>query len=416
MSFPGASDPGDPSGRAGGDTIIRVAVVDDSAVIRGIVTRWLEVDPEIKVVGSYVNGAMAVRQMADVNPDVAILDIEMPEMDGLEALPLLLKAMPDLKVIMSSTLTRRNAEISMRALSMGAADYIPKPESRYSGSDDFKNELIQKVRAHAQRKRQGLSNRSYRAQGPAASQPTGSAPPLSSPTPAAPPAQRSAAPPVAARAPAIAPVPGSIWGTKPVVLRAASKQRPTILAIGSSTGGPQALFKVLGELGPSLNVPVVITQHMPATFTAILAEHIQNASKRPTKEAANGDVLQAGHIYVAPGDYHMLVVTEGSQRVIRINQDPPENFCRPAVDPMFRSIAKIYGAQALGVILTGMGHDGRDGGRVLVDAGGTIICQDEPSSVVWGMPGAAATAGLASQVVPLDQMASAIARALKGGF
>ncbi len=416
MSFPGASDAGDPSGRTGGDAIIRVAVVDDSAVIRGIVTRWLEVDPEIKVVGSYVNGAMAVRQMAEVNPDVVILDIEMPEMDGLEALPLLLKAMPDLKVIMSSTLTRRNAEISMRALSMGAADYIPKPESRYSGSDDFKNELIQKVRAHAQRKRQGLSNRSYRAQGQVAPTSSGSAAPSAPAT--APPAQRPAGAPAMARTSTLppAPVPGSIWGAKPVVLRAASKQRPAILAIGSSTGGPQALFKVLGELGPSLNVPVVITQHMPATFTAILAEHIQNASKRPTKEAANGDVLQAGHIYVAPGDYHMLIVAEGTQRVLRVNQDPPENFCRPAVDPMFRSIAKIYGSTALGVILTGMGHDGRDGGRVLVDAGGTIICQDEPSSVVWGMPGAAATAGLASQVVPLDQMASAIARALKGGM
>ena len=416
MSFPGGSDAGDPSGRTGGDAIIRVAVVDDSAVIRGIVTRWLEVDPEIKVVGSYVNGAMAVRQMAEVNPDVVILDIEMPEMDGLEALPLLLKAMPDLKVIMSSTLTRRNAEISMRALSMGAADYIPKPESRYSGSDEFKNELIQKVRAHAQRKRQGLTNRTYRSQGQVAPTSTGSAP---SPAPATTaPGQRPAAPPAAARRSTLPPVPahGSIWGTKPVVLRAASKQRPAILAIGSSTGGPQALFKVLGELGPSLNVPVVITQHMPATFTAILAEHIQNASKRPTKEAANGDVLQAGHIYVAPGDYHMLIVSEGTQRVIRVNQDPPENFCRPAVDPMFRSIAKIYGGTALGVILTGMGHDGRDGGRVLVDAGGTIICQDEPSSVVWGMPGAAATAGLASQVVPLDQMASTIARALKGGM
>jgi two-component system chemotaxis response regulator CheB len=296
---------------------------------------------------------------------------------------------------------------------MGAADYIPKPESRYSGSDDFKNELIQKVRAHAQRKRQGLSNRSYRSQGQAAPQVAGSTA-APSPTPAT--APRSPAVTARAPAPAPAPAPGSIWGAKPVVLRAASKQRPTILAIGSSTGGPQALFKVLGELGPSINVPVVITQHMPATFTAILAEHIQNASKRPTKEAANGDVLQAGHIYVAPGDYHMVIVAEGSQRAIRVNQDPPENFCRPAVDPMFRSIAKLYGAQALGVILTGMGHDGRDGGRVLVDAGGTIICQDEPSSVVWGMPGAAATAGLASQVVPLDQMAGAIARVLKGGF
>jgi two-component system chemotaxis response regulator CheB len=209
---------------------------------------------------------------------------------------------------------------------------------------------------------------------------------------------------------------GSIWGKQQIVLRAPSRARPAILAIGSSTGGPQALFKLLATLSPDLNLPVVITQHMPATFTAILAEHIQNATKRACKEAVSGEPLVSGQIYVAPGDYHMTIVAEGSNRVLRLNQEPPENFCRPAVDPMFRSIAKIYGNAALAVILTGMGTDGREGGRVLVDAGGTLVCQDEASSVVWGMPGAAATAGLAAAVVSLDQMPATISRFIKGGM
>jgi two-component system chemotaxis response regulator CheB len=411
----GPGERGDAAGQ------IRVAVADDSAVIRGMVSRWLELDPDIKVVATYANGAIAVRQIADTQPDVLILDIEMPEMDGMTALPLLLKAVPELKVIMSSTLTRRNAEVSLRALSIGAVDYIAKPESRYGSNDDFRNELVQKVKVHATLRRRRLAPQSARsapAAPPSAARPTGAAPASAAPASAAL-AGRASPPTAPGNAPAGAGSfisTGSLWGKQQVVLRAASRSKPTILAVGASTGGPQALFKFLGALSPDLTVPVMLTQHMPATFTAILAEHIQNATKRPCKEAATGDVLQAGHIYVAPGDYHMTVVAEGAQRVIKINQDPPENFCRPAVDPMFRSVAKVFGAQALTVILTGMGSDGREGARVICDAGGTLICQDEPSSVVWGMPGAAATAGLASQVLPLDQIAPAVARILKGGL
>jgi two-component system chemotaxis response regulator CheB len=202
--------------------------------------------------------------------------------------------------------------------------------------------------------------------------------------------------------------------TSAIALRNPSSTRPAILAIGSSTGGPKALFKLLAAIASDLTVPVVITQHLPATFTAILAEHVQKASHRPTKEAATGDVLQSGHIYVAPGDYHLTVVADGSVRAIRLNQDPPENYCRPAVDPMFRSIARVYGSSALAVVLTGMGSDGREGGRVLVDAGGTMIVQDEATSVVWGMPGAVATAGLAAMVLPLDQIGPAVSRLIRG--
>jgi two-component system chemotaxis response regulator CheB len=402
-----------PGERGDAASQIRVAVADDSAVIRGMVSRWLELDPEIKVVATYANGAIAVRQIADTQPDVLILDIEMPEMDGMTALPLLLKTMPDLKVIMSSTLTRRNAEVSLRALSIGAVDYIAKPESRYGSNDDFRNELVQKVKVHATLRRRRLA--------PNAARPAPAAPPsAAAPRPTGPaPAGRTGVAGAAGAATGGAgsfTSTGSLWGKQQVVLRAPSRAKPSILAVGASTGGPQALFKFLGTLSPDLTVPVMLTQHMPATFTAILAEHIHNATKRPCKEAASGDVLQAGHIYVAPGDYHMTVVVEGTQRVIKINQDPPENFCRPAVDPMFRSVAKVFGTQALTVILTGMGSDGREGARVICDAGGTLICQDEATSVVWGMPGAAATAGLASQVLPLEQIAPAVARILKGGL
>ncbi len=409
MSAPAGSDNTGQKARSSSDAPIRVAIADDSAVVRGIVTRWLEVDPDIKVVASYSNGAVAVRQLLDTQPDVLLLDIEMPEMDGMTALPLLLKAQPDLKIIMSSTLTRRNAEISLRALSMGAVDYIAKPESRYAGSDDFRNELIEKVKVHA-------TIRKSRSSSPRPSPIAAPVRPAVSTAPAVTPR-----PPISPRpaTPGSTPGPvtsGSIWGKQQVVLRPASRARPAILAIGSSTGGPQALFKLLGALSPDLNLPVVITQHMPATFTAILAEHIQNATKRTCKEAVSGEPLVSGQIYVAPGDFHMTIMAEGSGKVLRLNQDAPENFCRPAVDPMFRSVAKIYGAQALALILTGMGSDGREGARILVDAGGTLVCQDEASSVVWGMPGAAATAGLASSVVGLDQLPAALSRLIKGGM
>lgn len=363
-------------------------LVDDSAVIRGMLNRWLSADQECVIVGAFHNGAQAVANVKKCNPEIVILDIEMPEMDGLTALPLLIRQMPALKVLMASTLTRRNAEISIRAITLGAADYIPKPESARSGTAtaDFQRELLNKVKAigaASRKSKDGL------AAAPRHSRLSGED------------EARQASNKVT-KAP------------KEIILRKPSRVKPDILAIGSSTGGPQALFALLGGLNKALTVPVVITQHMPPTFTAILAEHIQNSTGLPAKEAVNGDLLRPGEVLVAPGDYHMRLVSNGAQRVIQLNKNPPVNFCRPAVDPLFDSVAACYGPAALGVILTGMGHDGRDGARSMVEAGGSIVAQDEKSSIVWGMPGAAAEAGLCCAVVPLSEMASLLRRYLQG--
>ena len=371
-------------------------VVDDSAVIRGLITRMLEGDPEISVVASVGNGQLAVNQL-ERHPkaiDVIILDIEMPVMDGLTALPLLLKVDPNIKVIMASTLTKRNAEISLKALSAGATEYVPKPSTArdLSGENDFKRELLDKV------KNLGVIHRKQ------TGQPIGTRP-----APVARPATSTA--PAARPAPGAKPAdPGTLqrWEKRhqdQVTLRAAGTAKPDILAVGSSTGGPQALFEFFKALPKTLNIPVVLTQHMPATFTSILAEHITRMTGWPCAEAKNGDVLEAGKILLAPGDFHMTVVQKGPQRVIALNQDAPENFCRPAVDPMLRSVVKVFGARVFTVILTGMGNDGEKGSHHVVNAGGTVIAQDEKSSVVWGMPGAVASAGLCSALLPVAELA-----------
>jgi len=390
-------------------------VVDDSAVIRGLITRMLESDPDISVVASVGNGQLAVNQL-ERHPkkiDVVILDIEMPVMDGLTALPLMLKVDPNIKVIMASTLTKRNAEISLRALSAGATDYVPKPSTarELSGENDFRRELLDKVKGL------GIIHR-HETGTPVALRPA----PSAAPAPGAPPAPGAAPAPRAAPAPSAAPAAKpataegpSRWHTThqdQVTLRQAGTMRPDILAVGSSTGGPQALFEFLKSLPRSINIPVIITQHMPATFTAILAEHITRMSGWPCEEAKNGDVLEAGKILLAPGDFHMTVVQNGPQRVIQLNQDPPENFCRPAVDPMLRSVVKIFGGRVITVILTGMGNDGEKGSQQVVAAGGTVIAQDEKSSVVWGMPGAVAAAGLCSAVLPVNELAGYVANFL----
>jgi len=377
-----------------GPSQVRVMVVDDSAVIRGLITRALEVDPGIQVVATVGNGLLAVGQLGRTDVDVIVLDIEMPVMDGLTAIPKLLEAAPDVKIIMASTLTQRNAQSSIEAMNKGAADYIPKPSStgEIHGSTDFKRELTEKVKALGRARRDRRDR--ARASGAPETRPQ--------PTEATRAATAAGAPPPA-RSSLLSP-------STPIQLRAAGRTMPQIVAIGSSTGGPQALFAVLGALPASMRLPIVITQHMPATFTTILAEHIQRTAKRPCAEGVEGQALEAGRIYLAPGDNHMKVETQGGQKVIRITKEPPENFCRPAVDPMFRSVAASYGAAVLGVVLTGMGSDGAKGGKVLVEAGGTVIAQDEASSVVWGMPGAAATSGICSAVLPIDKIAGEIAR------
>jgi two-component system chemotaxis response regulator CheB len=354
----------------------RVVVVDDSAIIRGLLARTLESDPEIAVVETVSNGQLAIAAVKRSAPDVVVLDIEMPVMDGLTALPEIMKADPQVKVIMASTLTLRNADISLRALALGAADYIPKPTSAgdISQGYDFKRDLIAKVKALGAARR--------------ASGPPGT------------PTRR----PAAGLAPAVAGQPPSVYRGASIKLREAPSIVPAVVAIGSSTGGPQALFQLLPALAKDVRQPILITQHMPATFTTILADHIQKLTGRPCAEAVDGEPLVAGKIYVAPGNYHMLVAPGDGGNVIRLTQTPPENFCRPAVDPMLRSLAQVFGRNVLAVILTGMGQDGLKGGEAVVAAGGAVIAQDAATSVVWGMPGAVATAGICSAVLPIQEI------------
>ena len=358
---------------------IRVMLVDDSAVVRGLVTRILEGEAGIQVVASVGNGQMALASLERNEIDVVILDIEMPIMDGLTALPKLLQIDPGLKVIMQSTLTLKGADVSMRAMEMGAADYIPKPTSTrdLAGGADFKAELVGKIRALGQARRSGAA-RPARPGGPPVARPVA-------------PTHRTVVP---------------IHPPGPLQLRSNTPEPPDIIAIGSSTGGPQALFSVLGIMkAGTVRQPILITQHMPATFTTILAEHISRISGWDAREATDGEVITGGRVYIAPGDFHMVVETKGTDKVLRLNKNPPENFCRPAVDPMLRSIAAAYGKRVLSCILTGMGADGMKGGQAVVASGGTVIAQDESTSVVWGMPGAAATAGICSAVLPLPEIA-----------
>jgi len=341
-----------------------VLIIDDSAVVRGLVARWVEADSRLQVAATCADGEQGVRKAAELQPDVVVLDIEMPRMDGLTALPQILKACPKAKVVMASTLTRKGGEITMRALSLGAADYAPKPEAgRVAGAETYRQELLDKLVA--------LSPR-----------PAAAAPRMAHAAPAAPRAM-------------------------------AASRRPTLIAIGSSTGGPQALRDVVGALPRDTNVPIVITQHMPKLFTAILAEHLTKLGL-PASEAQEGEPLRPGRIYLAPGDFHMTLRSTNGVISTHLDQNPPVNFCRPAVDPLFDSCAQVAGNGVLAVVLTGMGHDGRDGARTIRDAGGQVIAQDQASSVVWGMPGAVVEAGLADQILTLKDIGPELARRLKG--
>lgn len=347
---------------------VRVMLVDDSAVIRGVLTRWIEAEEGISVVASCMNGRSAVDAAGRANPDVIVLDIEMPEMDGMTALPLLLAKVPGVRIVMASTLTLANAEISIRALTLGAADYLAKPSGLATGAAaaQFKNDLIAKIRSLG-------TSRSNRLPLTPASSLVSQATKLEQ------------------------------GGLRPMPVAA-----PGILAIGSSTGGPQALQDLLAKLPARTNVPILITQHMPPTFTAILAQHLARATGRSCAEAVDGDSLEADRVYVAPGDRHLLVSGPESRVRIRLSDGPPENFCRPSVDPMFRSIADAYGTGVLAIVLTGMGSDGREGARSIAKSGGHIVVQDEASSVVWGMPGAVAHAGLASAILPVADIAKLV--------
>lgn len=335
---------------------VRVMIVDDSAVVRGMVTRWLE-DAGFIIAAIAVDGAQALRKLSDASVDVCLLDIEMPVMSGLEALPKLLAAKPDLRVIMASTLTERGAEVTLRALDLGAADYIAKPSAnKLGGADLYRKDLIEKVRHLGAR------------------------------------AARPAPPPAAPRPSLAPPASGSAGPIEAVV-------------VASSTGGPPALRRFIAGLGADWTSPILIAQHMPPGFTRTLAQMLDPVSHLTAREARNGEPILPGVIYVAPGDYHMTVRSAGTGGPsIHLDQGPEVNYCRPSADPLFESAARFWKGRALGVVLTGMGRDGRDGAAVLAKLGGAIIAQDEATSVVWGMPGAVANAGLAEAVLPLDQI------------
>lgn len=392
MSSPSPADP------------IRVLIVDDSAVIRGFVTRALGELPEVAIVASVPNGQAGVTTIKRELVDVVILDIEMPIMDGLTALPLLVEAAPWARVIMSSTLTLQGGEVSIKAMTLGAADYVTKPTStrEVDVTSEWKRDLLEKVLA--------LGNAAWRER-----QRLGKTGPL--PAEARLSGKPSLTSGVASAAPATSAAPvqrSRLYEGGNIVLRPVSSNMPDVLAIGSSTGGPQALFAVLPHL-KGLKQPIVITQHMPKTFTTILADHITRQTGLPCDEAKPGSVLTPGRALLAAGDYHMLFEKVGTEVRTRLDQGPPENFCRPAVDPMLRSLLDMYDPKRILVtILTGMGSDGMRGSDAVVKAGGMVIGQDQPTSVVWGMPGAVATGGLCSAVLPLPEIGPWLRRKATG--
>ncbi len=357
---------------------IRVLVVDDSVVVRKIVTDVLSSDPAIEVVGTAVNGKLALGKIEALEPDLVTMDIEMPEMNGIEAVRAIRARRNRVPIVMFSTLTERGAAATLDALSGGANDYVTKPANVGSvaqSMESVREQLIPKIKA--------LTGR-----------PVGLGPGAARPVPAA----------AAARLPAP---------------RTAPPKTPAVLVIGSSTGGPEALAKVLPALPAGLPVPVLLVQHMPPVFTRQFAQRLDRLCPLRVVEASDGTPLAPGTVHLAPGDHHLVVRSTGSRTGRQalhtgLNQGPPENFCRPAVDPLFRSAVAAFDGAVLAVVLTGMGSDGRNGAGEIRAAGGTVLVQDQSSSVVWGMPGAVSQAGYADEVLTLDRIPEAILRHVPG--
>lgn len=346
----------------------QVLVVDDSAVVRGLLTRALETDAEISVAGTAMHGDAALRTLRRIEIDTVILDVEMPVMDGLTALPLILKEFPHVHVVMASALTQEGAETTVKALALGAAECIAKPNTSSTAEsiDKLTHELIPLVKALGKAKKSVISGTGV----------------LSPPTPAA---------------------------VKPRSLERTTMP-PSIVVIGTSTGGPNALSVVVKGLPVDFPLPILIVQHMPPMFTPMLAKHLEADGKRPCREAVNMGAIERGHTYVAPGDYHMEIDKIDNRMVTRLTRNPPEHFCRPSVNPLFRTAAQWYGNRVLAVMLTGMGEDGIEGTRDIVANNGRVISQDQATCVVWGMPAAVVRENLAEEIVPLDRVASTILR------
>ncbi len=341
-------------------------LVDDSAIVRGFMRRWIDEDPRVELVKACSDGQQAVNDAGNVKPDVIVLDIEMPNMDGLTALPQLRKAAPDARIVMASTLTAAGASHTIKALALGASDFIAKPQASAMGSvDSYRRDLIEKIVALGERAGRHL----------------------------------------AAAAP-----------SAPIKLRARQLHTspPAALLVAASTGGPTALPAFLAPIARRIDAPILIVQHMPAAFTPVFAEKLEAAIGKHCREAREGDVLANGTVLLAPGDKHMRVARVPAGRMIHLDQGEPVNYCRPAADPLFETAAAAYGSRLLCVVLTGMGHDGRAGAGKVVEAGGRVIVQDEATSVVWGMPGSVAQAGHAEAVKPLKELSQLALRMMMG--
>lgn len=350
---------------------IRVLVVDDSVVVRRLVADALASEPRIEVVGTAANGRVALAKIDQLNPELITLDIEMPDMDGLQTLSELRARRSRIPVIMFSTLTERGAATTLEALERGARDYVTKPANLGSVAESIaavRDQLVPKVLALV---------------------------------PRAKPARR----PIAAAAP-----------IRPTLALNVGRERPDVVAIGISTGGPDALANLLPRLAADFPVPIVIVQHMPPIFTQHLAARLDRQSPLTITEAVAGDAVVPGRVLIAPGDFHLRFRRLANGDVVTVvDQSTPENYCRPAVDVMFRSVAETWGARALGVVMTGMGVDGAAGAERLAAVGAATIIQDEATSVVWGMPGAVAARGVAAEALPLTGLAAAITTRVQPG-
>lgn len=350
---------------------IRVLIVDDAVLVRSRVSKVLSSDPDLEVVGVAANGRIALAKIPQVNPDAIVLDVEMPQMNGLETLAAIRQTYPLLPVIMFSTFTRTGATATLEALSLGANDYATKPSnlgSLEAVNQHIREELIPKIKLFGSQRSEGQGDKGTRG------------------------------------------IQNHLTHHSPLATRHSSlaTERVDIVAIGVSTGGPNALAALLSEFPAEFPVPIAIVQHMPPMFTQLLAERLASKCEIRVDEAFAGALLEPGRAWIAPGNFHAIVERDGKVVRIGINQEPPENSCRPSVDVLFRSIAQVYGAKALAVVLTGMGQDGLRGCEYIREVGGQILVQDRASSVVWGMPSFVANAGLADRVVALDQMAGEI--------
>ena len=351
---------------------IQIMIVDDSLVVRKVLTNVLSSDPDLAIAGWASNGRLALSKLQTLRPDIILLDIEMPEMNGLETIPGIRKILPHTPIIMFSTFTERGAEATLDALALGASDYVAKPSNQNMAAttEAIQRDLVPKIKALCH-------------------------------FPA--PVQETVA--GVSRPVVVKPRPEIRFHASPLRI-----SHPKIVSIGVSTGGPDALARLLPAFPPNFPLPVVIAQHMPAIFTLLLAKRLATKCAMPVRECQAGDLLVPSCVWIAPGDYHMVVQQDENRMRLGTHQGPRENFCRPSVDVLFRSVAAVYGANALGVILTGMGQDGLKGCEALCAAGASVIVQDEASSVVWGMPGFVARAGLAEKILPLDQIGREIIR------